>query len=328
VCALKGRAVICWSAQWSVRPSPEPCSISAYSEACSSALSTSISPVEVAWLPVSCCQVTVVGRKTVSSSASTAWREWVSASGAPAWSTTGSCPVTRRLPRITWTDAAGGELCSGSSAAREPCGGLPGEVEHRPLADAEGPRRSGDVAELWLAAHHGAVLIAGDLHGDAMTAHLDLGELAGADDPLDAVPPHAEAAGAVHEQGRRRVLRPLPDQGVDRDGGAAVLHRDRHEPGVQSPGLQQLLDDARPQPRIEIVDVRLELEGGGGGGVSVRRQPVPVRAAHQHPHHVGAARGVLGAGADAERLGGHHRLRPGRRREAPQEGDAGGGREL
>ena len=45
-------------------------------EACSSALSTSISPVEVAWLPVSCCQVTVVGRKTVSSSASTAWREW------------------------------------------------------------------------------------------------------------------------------------------------------------------------------------------------------------------------------------------------------------
>src|SRR5699024_5008879 len=32
--------------------------------------------------------------------------------------------------------------------------------------------------------------------------------------------------------------------------------------------------------------------------------------------------------ADAERLGGQHRLRAGRRREAPQEGDAGGGREL
>src|SRR5699024_11729808 len=127
----------------------------------------------------------------------------MSASGAPAWSTTGSCPVTRRLPRITWTDAAGGELCSGSSAAREPCGGLPGEVEHRPLADAEGPRRGGDVAELGLAAHHGAVGIAGDLHGDAVTAPLDLRGLAGADDPLGPVRANAQGPGAVPARGRR-----------------------------------------------------------------------------------------------------------------------------
>src|SRR5699024_4876653 len=71
------------------------------------------------------------------------------------------------------------------------------------------------------------------------------------------------------------LLGPLTDEGVDGHGGAAVLHRDRHEPGVQRPGLEQLLDHARPQPRIEVVHVRLELQGGGGGPVRIGGQAVP-----------------------------------------------------
>src|SRR5690606_3497933 len=160
------------------------------------------------------------------------------------------------------------------SAGREVGGGLLGEVEHGALADAEDAGRGGDVAELGLSAHDGAVLVAGDLHGDALAAHLDLGELAGADDPLDPVHPHAEGAGAVHEQGCGGALGALADQCVDRDGGAAVLHRDRDEPGVQSARVQQLLEHAGPETGVEVVDVRLELEGGGGGGGGGGRERV------------------------------------------------------
>ena len=52
------------------------------------------------------------------------------------------------------------------------------------------------------------------------------------------------------------------------------------------------------------------------------------RAADEDTDDVRAARGVLRAGADAERLGDQHRLRPGGGGEAAQEGDAGGGGEL
>src|SRR5699024_10133971 len=87
-------------------------------QARSSSSITGISPVRVEWLPPLGWEVTVVSTKAQSSSASTAWRKWVRASRSPARSSDSSCPVTRRLPRTTWIDAAGGELCSGSRSPR------------------------------------------------------------------------------------------------------------------------------------------------------------------------------------------------------------------
>src|SRR5690606_15685111 len=97
----------------------------------------------------------------------------------PCWSLLSLVPLSSR--------GRGRASARAVSAGREVGGGLLGEVEHGALADAEDAGRGGDVAELGLSAHDGAVLVAGDLHGDALAAHLDLGELAGADDPLDPV---------------------------------------------------------------------------------------------------------------------------------------------
>src|SRR5699024_2466838 len=87
-------------------------------QARSSSSITGISPVRVEWLPPLGWEVTVVSTKAQSSSASTAWRKWVRASRSQARSSASSCPVTRRLPRTTWIEAAGGELCSGRRSPR------------------------------------------------------------------------------------------------------------------------------------------------------------------------------------------------------------------
>ena len=114
--------------------------------------------------------------------------------------------------------------------------------------------------------------------------------------------------------------------------GAAALHHDRGQPGIQRPVLEQLVEHARPQPWVEIIDVRLQLQGGGGGVVRIGGGADGGdrvdRSAHQHPHHVGPTGGVLGAGADAEGLGEQRGLRARRARQTSQQGHAGGGGEL
>src|SRR5699024_120964 len=307
---------------------------------CSISLSAGISPVRVPWLSLPGTLVTVVSRNTVSSIASTACRKWVSASISPPSMTVGSSPVMRRAPWMTWSDAAGGELCSASSvpvvsaitvwrrgpswmlssawrplaAARAvslafwiaavralmssswelrvsspsirhevrsvrrshcPAGGGPGQIQRLAFTDAQGEGGGGDVAELGLAAHDDAVGIPGDLHRDLLAAHLDLFELAGADDPLDRMHAHPQAAGAIHQQ-RGDLSRGLvPDQRGDRDGGSPVLHHDRGQPGIERSVLEQRIDHPGPQPRIQVVHIGLQLQGRGRGVVGIAAGPGP-----------------------------------------------------
>ena len=93
---------------------------------------------------------------------------------------------------------------------------------------------------------------------------------------------------------------------------AALLHQDRGQPGVARAGLEQRREHARPESRVEVVDVGLQQHGRatghvGGRGASGRacsKPPSPT----QQPQHVGVALRVAAPGSHADARDRHRRL--------------------
>ena len=114
----------------------------------------------------------------------------------------------------------------------------------------------------------------GDLHADAAAEHLDRRRrplqrhLAHRHDP--------QADGRRRREDRRLHGRHRvgPAQHRERVRRAALLHQDRRQPGVGGAGGEQRVQDAGPQPRVEVVDVGLQDDGPGRRRLG-RRRPAP-----------------------------------------------------
>ena len=75
--------------------------------------------------------------------------------------------------------------------------------------------------------------------------------------------------------------------------GPALLHQDRDEPRVRRAGRQQAGQHPRPEPRVQVVDIRLENDAPRG---RLGRRAAASAGADQHPGHVRPAGGVAAAG--------------------------------
>ena len=100
-------------------------------------------------------------------------------------------------------------------------------------------------------------------------------------------------------------------------GRAALLHQDRDEPRIGGPASQQRGQHRRPQPGVQVVDVRLQHPH------LRRRRCRPVRGTEHHADDIGPPRGVAGARPDPDRRDRERRQRAAVVGEGAQESHAG-----
>ena len=160
-------------------------------------------------------------------------------------------------------------------------------------------------------------VVPGELDRDSGAADVDRGHLAVEGVLADGVLAQADGGGLPEDASRGPAAARLGcDQRRRVWAGRPFFIRIGVSQASSAPASSSAAITVRPHPRVEVVDVGLDEQQ------VVRPSRTRLTGlADEEPQHVGVALRVAAAGADADRVGGHRRLRaPGRRERGQQRG--------